>query len=339
MFAAAVATVAAAGVPSTMRAVEAVNAPCTSPWPCVQVKTAPTPTPSSEQVLIQVKGSSVNPVNVDLVKPTCKDMKPPFGCSRGVMGSDVAGTVVEVGSACGDRIKVGDDVWTASAGTYAEYALATCKQTSVMPKDLSFSDAGTIPIVGGTSLECLQATGAPWAGPNVTVAITSGSGGTGFMGIQLAKALGAARVVTAASGDGIQMVKELGADLVIDYKVQEIFDALPDNSVDIVYDNYGHPGTADKAMHAIRPGGVFLVLEGGLNGTISKHPKPGVKQIPFGLADASNHEVFDTLTKLFNDGKIRPHTEAVYSFDEVPAAFTKSLSGTVLGKLSVVPRK
>ena len=65
----------------------------------------------------------------------------------------------------------------------------------------------------------------------------------------------------------------------------QIFDAgaLPDNSVDIVYDNYGAKGTADKAMPKIRSGGVYLVLPGGEGGSISKHPKDGVKQIDFGL--------------------------------------------------------
>jgi NADPH:quinone reductase-like Zn-dependent oxidoreductase len=67
---------------------------------------------------------------------------------------------------------------------------------------------------------------------NLTIAITSGQGGTGFMGIQLAKALGAKHVVTAASGSGIAMVKALGADQVFDYTKVELFDALPDNSVD-----------------------------------------------------------------------------------------------------------
>lgn len=160
------------------------------------------------------------------------------------------------------------------------------------------------------------------------------------MGIQLAKALGATRVVTAASGKGIPFVKGLGADVVVDYKQQELFDALPDNSVDVVFDNYGIPGTADKAMHAIRPGGVFLVLEGGLGGKISKHPKPGVKQVAFGLADGSDHtKGLDVLRKIWDEGKLQPHTQQTFGLAGVAAAFTMDKNGAVLGKLAIDPAK
>ena len=77
--------------------------------------------------------------------------------------------------------------------------------------------------------------------------------------MQLAKALGAGTVITSTSGAAnIQFAESLGADRVFDYKVLDIFDpgALPDNSVDVVYDNYGAAGTADKAMSKIKPGGV-----------------------------------------------------------------------------------
>eukprot|EP01047_Picozoa_sp_COSAG01_P060717 COSAG01_NODE_7485_length_3190_cov_2.884180_4_plen_149_part_00 len=75
--------------------------------------------------------------------------------------------------------------------------------------------------------------------------ITSGTGGTGFIGVQLAKALGAARVVTATSGAAnIALAKQLGADVVIDYKEQDIFDALPDDSV-------VRPGSPVKSL--VRP--------------------------------------------------------------------------------------
>jgi NADPH:quinone reductase-like Zn-dependent oxidoreductase len=140
------------------------------------------------------------------------------------------------------------------------------------------------------------------------------------------------------SGDGIAFVQSLGADLVIDYAKQELFDALPDNSVDIVYDNYGAKGTADKAMHAIRPGGVYLVMDTGGGGTISKHPKAGVTQIAFGLADLSDHtKGLDIVKSMFDAGKLKPHTQATYSLAQVPAAFNVDTSGKVLGKLAITP--
>eukprot|EP01062_Namystynia_karyoxenos_P014359 TRINITY_DN1516_c0_g2_i1.p2 TRINITY_DN1516_c0_g2~~TRINITY_DN1516_c0_g2_i1.p2 ORF type:complete len:374 (+),score=134.79 TRINITY_DN1516_c0_g2_i1:81-1124(+) len=334
----AAAQLAAAAVPSTMQAVLARGAPCSEPdWKCISVGTVPTPRPAAGELLIEVHGSSVNPVDLDLVEPQCSAMEPPFHCSNGTIGSDVAGVVAQIGAGCGDRLKVGDRVYAVSRRAYADYAVATCEQTSIVPAALSLVDAGTLPIVLGTSYQCLQATGAPWNRTGLTVAITSGSGGTGFTGIQLAKAFGAARVVTAATGDGIAFVRSLGADEVVDYTKQDLFDALPDNSVDIVYDNYGAPGTADKAMPKIRTGGVFLVLEGGHHGGISKHPKPGVKQVPFGLADGAHHKWLDAAGELFSPGAIKPHTEHVYTFEQVAAAWTESYQGKILGKVAVVP--
>jgi len=319
---------------ATMQGVQAKGPlGCTGPsWSCISVQTVEVPSIRPSSVVIKVGASSVNPSNVDLVE---------FPHATGLIGTDVSGTVVDVAteSDCA-HLTVGSEVWTSvNSGAYAEFVVASCKATGLRPTSLSAIDAGTMPCVGVTSLECLRSTGAPWSNrTNVTVAITSGQGGTGFIGIQLAKALSAAHVVTAASGDGIAFVKSQGADWVIDYTKQELFDALPDNSVDIVYDNYGAIGTADKAMHAIRTGGVYLVMDTGGGGTISKHPKPGVTQIAFGLADLSDHtKGLDVLKALFEEGKLKPHTQATFNLTGVPNAFNVDTSGKVLGKLAIVP--
>merc|ERR1712139_377238 len=75
----------------------------------------------------------------------------------------------------------------------------------------------------------------------------------------------------------------------------------PDDSVDIVFDNFGAKGTADKMVRSIRSGGTFLVLLGGNGGTVSSHPKAGVKQVPFGMMTAGMKE-FDELRALFETG-------------------------------------
>jgi len=319
---------------ATMQGVQAKGpAGCSGPsWSCVSVQTVQVPPIRSGSVVISVSASSVNPINIDLVE---------YPHATGLIGTDVSGTVVNIstGPDC-SHLTLGSEVWASvDSGAYAQFVVASCKATGLKPTSLSAIDAGTMPCVGVTSLECLRSTGAPWSNrTNVTVAITSGQGGTGFIGIQLAKALSAAHVITAASGDGIDFVKSLGADWVIDYTKQDLFDALPDNSVDIVYDNYGAKGTADKAMHAIRTGGVYLVMDTGGGGTISKHPKPGVTQIAFGLADLSDHtKGLDVLKSLFETGKLKPHTQATFNLTGVTSAFNVDTSGKVLGKLAIVP--
>ena len=106
----------------------------------------------------------------------------------------------------------------------------------------------------------------------------------------MAKAYGAKHIATSTTGAaGIAFVKSLGATIVTDYKDKDIFDVLPDNSVDIVYDNYGAEGTADKAMRTIRPGGTYLLMPHGecyakrTQGPpcLSGHPKPGVHQVRY----------------------------------------------------------
>ena len=142
------AAIAAAGA-SSMRAVH-VHGQCQAPdfAPCINVTTAPIPQPGPNQVLIRVGGASVNPCDSDTVQgyPGC------HVDAHGTPGGDVAGTVVQLGPGC-SRLRVGDRVWANRfelGGGMAEFAVSGEAQTGVMPRSLSFVEAGTVPIVGGT---------------------------------------------------------------------------------------------------------------------------------------------------------------------------------------------
>jgi NADPH:quinone reductase-like Zn-dependent oxidoreductase len=181
---------------------------------------------------------------------------------------------------------------------------------------------------------------------NMTVVITSGSGGTGYLAIQMARALGATNVITAATGvKPTAWMKALGADMVVDYMKHEIFDVLDDSSVDAVFDNFGANGTADKAMAKLRVGGTYLLLpHGNGQGTLSKHPKKGVNQINFGNVDNTQYHTLDMLGNMFDSGKIKinapdslPGIQHIYGYDEAASAYGAVASGTVLGKLAVAP--
>jgi NADPH2:quinone reductase len=197
-------------------------------------------------VLIQVASSSVNPCDVDYLEFG-------VGCNggSGVLGMDMAGTVVAVGEGC-TRLKEGDRVWADTGGVkgdsggMAQYALASEKQTGIVPSKLNLTMAGTIPLAGLTALEMFDKISAAMPGgkmkTNLTMVVTAGTGGTGFVGVQLGKHVyKAGLMITSTSGaDDIALAKSLGADIVVDYKVQDdIFANLPDNSVDVVFDNYG----------------------------------------------------------------------------------------------------
>lgn len=301
---------------------------CKAPdWTCLEEKSVNVPSAGKGQALIEVKGSSVNPVDCDLVET---------GVSVGTLGLDGSGTILATGDGC--DLAEGDEVFGSFDGAYAQYATATCSR---LAKKTTFShaEAGALPIVAGTSIQCLNALDLPNRAKtekNLTVVVTSGQGGTGHMGVQIAKAMGANRVITACTGAGIEFCSSLGADLVVDYHEQELFDALPDDSVDLVFDNLGLPGTADKAMHAIRAGGTYLVLFGGDGGKISDHPKDGVKQIAFKLYNPGRTEMEYTAS-LVDAGSLRVNLFASYGLHEVKQAWAALRGHGVLGKVSIDP--
>merc|ERR1712136_650885 len=158
--------------------------------------------------------------------------------------------------------------------------------------------------------------------------VTSGQGGTGYMAVQLAKSLGA------ATGPGIDMVTALGADKVVDYEEEDIFDALANDSVDIVCDNIGFPGTADKALRVLRSGGIYILLPGGHGGSLSDKTKAGVEQINFGFMQPNEVDL-STLAALFDEGKLQAEVMQAFDLVDVPLAFTRKLGGHILSKISV----
>ena len=140
-----------------------------------------------------------------------------FGCSAGTIGTDMAGVVVAVGENC--DLMYGSEVWSIVQGAYAQYALATCSLTTLKPFSLSFGKVGTISIVGGTSLQCLQEAGAPGPrNPRSSGRLAS----LARVSLESNKVLGAGTVNTAETGDGIDFVNGLGADVVVDYHEQKI---------------------------------------------------------------------------------------------------------------------
>jgi len=327
---------AAPSLPSTMLAArDSGSSPCVKPthnttgsFSCVETSTVSVPKPFIGTALVRMNVSSVNPSDVAIVEGR-------IGKFFGTLGADFAGTVVSVGPLC-SKLKPGDAVWGYTKGSYAEYAIVYCIVTGKLG-DVSPRDVGTLPEVGMTSAEALKKAGAPWdPSKNVTVVITSGSGGTGFAAIQLAKAYGATTVITATGGSAnIELLKSIGADIVVDYHKQDIFSTLANNSVDVVFDNYGAVGTADKAMPSLNSdGGVFILLKTPKGGAVSKHPKEGVKQhSTFCLPSAS---ALDELLGFYKNGKLKPHVSNSYPLTNVSGAFAESAAGHVVGKLAIV---
>ena len=201
------------------------------------------PEPKTNQVLVKVSASSVNPL--DLMKREGygksifeKQRKHIFPW---IIGSDFSGTVAEIGSKI-SQFKIGDEVWgcssNASSGTHAEYACIDVDEITHKPDRLDHLHAASLPYVAQTTWSAIIR----WAGlrpqdlKGKKVFIQGGAGGVGCFSIQLFKSMGC-EIATTCSEKNIELVKSLGADRVIDYNKSNFEEVLSD--YDIAYDLLG----------------------------------------------------------------------------------------------------
>ncbi len=176
------------------------------------------------EVLVRVFASGTNPVDAKLrTGGSFAGLEPPV-----VLGSDVSGVVEEVGPGVTD-FEVGDEVYytpeifgPGSNGGYAEYHVADANIVAHKPASLSHEEAAAIPLAGGTAYEAIVRRLGVQVGE--TVLIHGGAGGVGSFAVQIAHAAGA-RVLASAGRDNQQTLKDLGADLAIDYTQQNVAEA------------------------------------------------------------------------------------------------------------------
>ncbi|MDT2772187.1 NADP-dependent oxidoreductase [Enterococcus durans] len=199
----------------------------------------------AHQVLVKVKATSVNPIDWKLREGYLAQMMPwefPI-----ILGWDVAGEIAAVGSEVQDW-QVGQAVFarpeTTRFGTYADYTIVDDHLLAKKPDSVSFEDAAAVPLAGLTAYQALFTHGKLKAGERVL--IHAGAGGVGIYAIQLAKNAGAF-VITTASEKNHKLLKELGADQVIDYHTTDFSEVLED--VDLVFDTMG--GDIQKASFEV----------------------------------------------------------------------------------------
>ena len=185
----------------------------------LRLANVPEPELQDNDVLVQIHATAVNLLNSKLRDGEFKLLlpyRPPF-----VLGHDVAGTIVRIGPKVG-RFKVGDEIYARPrdhrVGTFAEFIAIDEADVALKPKNLNMTEAASIPLVGLTAWQALVEVGK--VKPGEKVFIQAGSGGVGTFAIQLAKHLGAT-VATTTSAKNAELVRSLGADVVIDYKTQD----------------------------------------------------------------------------------------------------------------------
>ena len=217
----------------------------------------PDPAVGVHDVLIQVHATSVNPLDSKIRTGEFKLILPysfPL-----ILGNDLAGVVVRVGSAV-KRFKPGDEVYARPPeeriGAFAELIAVNENALALKPSNISMAEAASIPLVALTAWQVLVETAQLQKGQKVL--IHAGSGGVGTLAIQLAKHLGAF-VATTASTANVEWVKALGADVVIDYKHQDFANELRD--FDVVLNSLG-ADVLEKSVKVLKPGGQLISISG-----------------------------------------------------------------------------
>src|SRR5213076_1941612 len=215
----------------------------------------PRPEPKEDQILVRVMAAGVNPVDA-LIRSGmfAKYEKDVFPI---IPGADIAGVVEKVGSKV-TKFKAGDPVFAyvslKGGGGYAEYALAPEREAAPKPKSLGYVEAAAVPIVALTAWQALIDTAKLKAGQSVL--IHGGSGGVGSFAIQIAKARGA-KVIATASTPNQELLKQVGADVAVDYTKTKFEDVAKD--VDIVLDPVGRD-TLARSYAVLKKGGFIATL-------------------------------------------------------------------------------
>lgn len=288
----------------------------------IQINEAPKPSPTKNQVLIEVHAASINPFDYKLRRGYMKEMIPlnfPF-----TIGGDLSGVIVEVGEGV-KEFKAGDEVFGQaynlgeSTGAMAEYAAANIGSIALKPKNIDFSEAASLPLVGASVIQALEEHIGLQSGQKIL--IHGGAGGIGSIAIQLAKHLGA-YVATTVSKDDAEFVKSLGADEVIDYKTQKFEEIIKD--YDSVFDTVGGE-TLSKSVQVLKKGGVLVSMLG----TPKEHD--GIDAI--GQNTQTNSDKLTRLAQLVEQGVIKPEVDKVFSLDETSQAFEFAENSHPRGKV------
>lgn len=309
------------------------------------------PIVSDYEVLVQIHSAGVNLLDSLIRNGEFKVFLPyktPF-----VNGHDMAGIVTKVGAKV-SKFKIGEEVYARPAdfkiGSFAEYISVNENDLALKPKNISMEEASSIPLVGLTSWQALIEIANLKKGQRVF--IQAGSGGVGTFAIQLAKHIGAF-VATTTSSANIDLVKRLGADLVIDYKTQDFLNILKD--YDVVLHSNRDAKVLENSLKILKPGGTLVSLTGPPTAEIAKkfglgrHFQILMNLLSFSVRRKAKklsinyHFLFmkadgkalSEITKLIEAEKIRPIIDKVFPFEQTNEALHYVESGRSKGKVVI----
>ncbi len=309
----------------------------------------PLPVLRDDEVLVQVYAASVNLLDVKIRNGEFK-MLLPYATPL-VLGHDVAGVITQVGASV-QQFKIGDEVYARvddfRIGTFAEFVPVKEDSLAIKPSNLSMEEAASIPLVGLTAWQVFEKAQLK---NGQKVFIQAGSGGVGTFAIQLAKHLGAT-VATTTSAANTDLVKRLGADVVVDYKNENFEDTLRDYDVVL---NSQDGKTLEKSVSVLKPNGKLITISGPpdpefartanapwlikqvmglLSLGIRRKAEPKNIEFSFLFMKADGKQLRQ-ITQLLEAGVIRPVVDKVFPFAQTNEALVYVESGRAKGKVVI----
>ena len=282
----------------------------------------PLPEPKENEILVRVIASGVNPADPLILNG--KYAKE-FGTHLPlVLGYDMAGVVVRAGAKV-TKLRVGDPVYAYLlwGGGWAEYCISNEGESAIKPKSLGFIEASAVPLAALTAWQALIDIGKIENGQ--TVLIHGGSGGVGSFAIQIAKAHGA-RVIATASTANQDVLKQLGAEVAIDYTKQKFEEIAHD--IDLVLDPVGRD-TLARSYGVVKKGGIVVTI-------VSRCDQAELKKHEIRGASLSSHPdsgELGEITKLIDGGKIKPIVTEVLPLTDAAKADAQAETHHTRGKI------
>lgn len=316
----------------------------------LQLADMPVPEVLDNDVLVEVHAAGLNLLDAKIKAGEFK-MILPYQLPL-ILGHDVAGVITRVGKNV-KKFKVGDEVYARPAdhriGTFAEFIAIAEKDVALKPRNLSMEEAASIPLVALTAWQALveiaQVT------PGQKVFIQAGSGGVGTVAIQLAKHLGA-WVATTASTKSFDLLKELGADVLIDYKNEDFENSL--SNYDVVL-NSQDKHTLEKSFRILKSGGKLISISGPPTPDFAKaigaswfvkiilslisvgvRKKSRKRNIDYSfLFMRAQGEQLSQISALIEAGTIKPVMDKIFPFEKTNEALSYVELGRAKGKVVV----
>jgi len=290
----------------------------------LKVEDVPQPQPKQNEILIKSFAAGVNSFDGALLSGKYVNV---FGTQLPwTPGYDVAGTVEKVGSSV-TKFKPGDAVYAfisiPNGGGYAEYAIAKENQAAVKPRTSSFAEAAGVPSVALTAWQSLVDKAN--VQPGQTVLIQGASGGVGMFAIPMAKIRGA-KVFATASTANQDFLKQLGADVSIDYKTQKFEDVAKD--VDVVVEGVGGE-TLKRSYPIVKKGGILVSLVGRVDQ--AELDKYGIRGVSL-EADYRGDELSE-IGKLIDENKLKVVVSESFLLTDAAKALAKAVTGHARGKI------